>query len=605
MNGFPPSFGRHQIAIDPGTRRIKLLATEASKRGVRVLRPLTIDLREEGLLTEEEIRHQVEAAVAELGDHPIALAIPQPVAISQVVDLPAIAEMDIKKFIEGETVSLSGLSESLVLYDFCRLRPFGRFQNPCWLTISREENVQQQFSRLTASETEVKEVTTTANALIAAYRSLQPEQDDLVLVDLGAGRTVVAVIQAGQGVFAASFPKGSDAFTEAIMAAKACPLDEAEGLKRAHNFFAEPAQPPGMCAAVDGWFRELEKILQEWWQANPDLAASFRPCRLLLSGGGVGQPGLLEHLAAKPGFEVATWSQRFDLQVDWPVDDYAVAYGVAVEAAQQSPQHTSLLPARLKTNRQRLQRMLLVNSVGLVVLLLTALLLAVGFWQKLSLVLEKRDLTQQAELTLKQARQIEMLARRRDAEFERLAPLLQRQRQTVEALRTLHVVQQSRTQKEFWYVLLADQQSYFRGAAGAAFSTNVPADTNLFLQVTNVPAKPGFIAELCIPAESDKALKTLSDLVAELKKEPLFSNVDSLAANQRKNLVDPKVLVPDRHFSLFIEVKESEWQPPAALGKAPEPRATTNGVRKPAVGPKPKPDRSTVAPAESPAKPSA
>jgi hypothetical protein len=156
-------------------------------------------------------------------------------------------------------------------------------------------------------------------------------------------------------------------------------------------------------------------------------------------------------------------------------------------------------------------------------------------------------------------------------------------------------------------VLLADQQSYFRGSAAASSSTNLPADTNLFLQVTNVLAKPGFIAELCFPADSDKdkALKTLSDLVAELKKEPLFSNVDSLAANQRKNLVDPKVLVPDRHFSLFIEVKESEWLPPAALGKAPEARPTTNGVKKPAVSPKPKTDRSATVPAESRAKPSA
>jgi Tfp pilus assembly PilM family ATPase len=595
MKAFLLWLGRHQIAVDHGSQRIKLLLTETTAHGVRARQSRIIDLQEEGLLTEDEVRREVGAAITELGEHPLALAVPQPLCISQVLDLPVVAEPEIKKLIEGETVTLGGVSEGAVLYDYRRLNPFGRHKHPHWLTISREESIQQQLQRVTAAEADLKELTPAANALVGAYLASDLDASAVVLADLGARSTVVALLLDGQCVFAASFPKGSEAFTRALAAARECSREEAEALKRTQDFLTSPKASPGLGEAVDGWFHELEKLLKEWRDANPDLAARFVPCRVVLSGGGARQPGLLEYLACKNGFAFAPWPVPAASDAGLPSGEFAIAFGAAVEAARET-RHASLLPARLKANHKRLQQLMIVNALGLVLLGLTAVVLAFGLWQKASLVKRKKALIEQADLTYKQARQIEMLAQRRNLELERLTPLLSHQKHTLDSLAALHALQQARAQREFWFVLLADQQSYARGATLQPLGTNAPPDTNLFVQANPPPSKPGLIAELCIPADNEKALKTLSDLVTELKRTPAFKNVDALAANERKQLVDPKVLVPDRHFALAIEPKEADWLPLAPAPRPPETRSGTNGTRRPVTPARPKAERNLSPP---------
>lgn len=581
MKAFLSWLGRHQIAVDRGSQRIKLLLTETTPHGLRVRRHRIIDLQEEGLLNEEEVRRELAAAMAELGEHPLALALPQSLCVSQVLDLPIVGEPEIKRLIEGETVSRSEVGEGAVLYDYCRLNAFGRYKHPHWLTISREESVQQHIQRVTVAEADIKEVTPAANALAAAFLAAEPEAAAAVLAELGARHTVVALVWNGQCVAAHNFPKGSEAFTRALAAARECSREEAETLKRAHDFLSVPKPLPGLCEAVDGWFHDLATLLKEWRDANPDLASRFDPCRVVLAGGGARQPGLIEYLNRKPGFEFSAWPAAPGAGGALSSGEFAIALGAALEAARATPRHASLLPARLKTTRKRLQQLMAANALGLALLALTAVVLASGLWQKASLVKRKRALMEQADQTYKQARQIEMLAQRRNLEFERLTPLLVHQKRTLDTLAALNALQQARAQTEFWFVLLADHQTYSRGATLPPTGTNRPPDTNLFALLTPPPTKSGLIAELCIPTDNEQALKTLSDLVAELKRTPAFKNVDALAANERKQLVDPKVLVPDRHYALAIELKEAEWLPPAITNRPPEARAGTNGARRP------------------------
>src|SRR6185436_11410090 len=61
-------------------------------------------------------------------------------------------------------------------------------------------------------------------------------------------------------------------------------------------------------------------------------------------------------------------------------------------------------------------------------------------------------------------------------EYERLRPLLDRQQNTADTLEALALLQQSRSNRSFWYVLLADQQSYFSATiTNRAGRTNAPA----------------------------------------------------------------------------------------------------------------------------------
>lgn len=595
MSGFPLWLVHRQIAIDLGSRCVKVLVAEPTAQGVRIIQHQTIDLHEEGLLSAEEINQHLQWVVHELGDHPVALAVPQHLTISQAIDLPVVDAAETERLIEEQTVSFREQSDSAVLYDHVRLQPHGKLPNPWWVTLAREDDIQKQLERLAAVEGGVSEITTPANALVAAYLATQPAAEDAVLVDLGARSTLFAIVCAGQCICAASFPTGSEAFTEAIMKARGCAFEEAEALQRSENVF-QPEQPlGGLGEAVDAWFRNLERTVSEWRAANANLAPGIQPLRIQLSGGGSRQPGLLDHLKALSGSGITTWPAGVDGAPELPLDRFAVAYGIALAAFKRSPQPVSLLPARLRAVEQRVQRLAQLNSACVAGLLVLALLLIFGCWQKFNVMQRKKHLIQQAELALERAQEITSLTGRRDREYHRLWPMLQRQKETVDLLKTLRVMQQSRVQKEFWYVLLADQQSYASGS-----TLPPPAVDELAVGNTNAPALATptnaavFIAELCIPGDGDKALKTLSDLVADLKKETLFRRVDSLPSNQRRNLVDAKALVPDRHFSLFLELAEVGLERPGPPPRRTEAHTGTNGFKRSSPLLKPKADPSSA-----------
>ena len=190
------------------------------------------------------------------------------------------------------------------------------------------------------------------------------------------------------------------------------------------------------------------------------------------------------------------------------------------------------------------------------------------------------------------------------AEYESFRPVFAGQQNTLDALKTLGLLQQSRSNQNFWYVLLADQQSYFSQPAGP-ISTNKPARTNLappaisFLtegpasatSSTNIsPAKPGFIAELCVPDAEEAARRRLSQLVSDLKQQRLFSKVDLLSDDLRRNLADPKVVIPERHFVLALDLAETELRQPLRLKSLTAPGSTRSSPKRGSRSPAPSSD---------------
>jgi hypothetical protein len=162
-------------------------------------------------------------------------------------------------------------------------------------------------------------------------------------------------------------------------------------------------------------------------------------------------------------------------------------------------------------------------------------------------------------------------------------------------LSSLAWLQEARSNRALWYVLFADQQSYLTAAAPDSGLTN-PAPFIGPLPVAELPAatnrpvaKPGFVAELCIPEEGEAMRRTLSQVVAALQKNPRFKNVDTVPPEQRRALAEPKALLanPERHFALFLELATNEFitvsapatNPPAASAN---PAPATPGFTRPA-----------------------
>ncbi|MCX6922363.1 MAG: hypothetical protein NT154_03980, partial [Verrucomicrobia bacterium] len=79
---------RRVLALDAGSRCIKLLLAESDFGRLQILKEELIDLQAEGLVSADEIKAHLKVSLNECGQPPLALVLPQHLSISQVIDLP-------------------------------------------------------------------------------------------------------------------------------------------------------------------------------------------------------------------------------------------------------------------------------------------------------------------------------------------------------------------------------------------------------------------------------------------------------------------------------------------------------------------------------------
>src|SRR5512146_2838483 len=175
---------RRVLALDAGSRCIKLLLAESDFGRLRILKEELLDLQAEGLVAPDEIKSHLTARLEDWGNPPLALLLPQHLSISQVIDLPLAPESEVEKLIADETIKLGGVSESRIVYDFVRVETAAKNRQQFWVTVSQENEIRERISRLGVEHDDLCEVTTTANALIAAYRAASPQSSRSILVHL-------------------------------------------------------------------------------------------------------------------------------------------------------------------------------------------------------------------------------------------------------------------------------------------------------------------------------------------------------------------------------------------------------------------------------------
>jgi len=561
---------RRVLALDAGGRRLKLLLVERNFGQFRILKEQLIDLREEVLVSDEEIKNQVRSALDNFGNPPIALVLPQHLSTSQVIELAPAAESEVARLIEEEILKLSGVSESRIVHDFVRLDTAAPNKQVFWVTLAQEGHIREQIARLGLAEQDLCELTTTANALVAAYRQNRAQSQRAVLVQMGAETTVVVIISGGQGVFASSFQMGGDFFMRALARLRNSSEDAAENLKRTRDLLHGAEASAEFAGIVDGWVRELKRQLDDWFQHNPALAAELSSFEFVASGGGFEQPGLLEYLKKESALNFRLWVFPRQQGSPAPSKGFEVAFGAALQALGLSAQPASLLPEDYRTAWRKRLNTEKIEFASVALALVCILLLGAGTWRQLSLIHRKEALLTKVEAGQEKVDSNNALTADLISGYENLRPFFAAQQNTADTLKTLSLLQQYRGNRSFWYLLLADQQSYFAHPA-APVSTNKPATaiptapaSERLISTTNNPAlaKPGLIVELSIPEEPESARLVLRQLVSDLKQQRLFSKVDLLSDDLRRSLADPKVLLSDRDYVLALDFAETEFHQP-------------------------------------------
>jgi Tfp pilus assembly PilM family ATPase len=587
------------LAVDAGSRRIKMLLASNDFGQLGIVKEEAIDLAEEGLVSAGEINAHLQSVLDQWGRPPLALVLPQHLSISQVVDLPLAPESEVEKLIEEETIKLSGVSGSRIVYDFVRTEALAANRQQFWVTLCQEGDIRERIQRLGVENEDLCEITTTANALIAAFRAASPLTSRAVLVHAGAQTTVVVILLAGQGAFATSFQMGGDFFTRALAREWGCSEEKAESLKREGDRLNGAKTDPELIAVVDGWIAELKRQLNDWFEHHPGGVSDASSFEMIASGGVFNQPGLVEYIKGKGGLNLRPWPKATQPDTATPTKGFEVAFGTALQALGHSAQPVSLLPANYRTAWQKRLRQERLEFASFVLVGICALLLALGTWQKLTLIRHKTALREKVKAGQQDVYANDSLTGDLVTEYESLRPLFAAQQTTLDVLNTLSLLQQSRSNRSLWYVLVADQQTYFSPSPPLPGTNNL--QTNLVATMTerltrllgsspfpfslsnSSAAKPGLIAELCVPEGAEASRVALSQIVKELKQQKLFSKVDLLSDDLRRNLADPKVTVPERDFVLSLDFAETELLQPlrkkaARVSSKATPRPASSGT---------------------------
>ncbi len=587
-----PALGRRLVVLDPGSRFVKALVVDASPGHLRVVHFQTFFGAASDPLQAETLAAQLDQFFTEAGPHERVLVLPQYRCISALLDLPAEAETDRSATLAREARRLSGLDEAALVWNAVALKPWGRLAAPYWLNLCKREELEGLLERFTptpdtagAEPPDLADVIPSGQALFAAAARLLPAGGNALLVDLRGGNSVVAIIAHGQGVGTATVPLG----LSHLQAALGRPVG---GVSLPADATLPPGRPGG---ALEDWAAGIRLALTEWLEDNPDSGLNSSDFRGFLCGLGATDPELLARLNQAADWRFEPWEARHTAGHPWPMADYLVAYGAALLVLRRAPAGLSFLPPPARALHRRRRALTTVLTVNVTLLLLLAGALAGGILQKRAWIEHKRDLTRRSEAALQTALDIDRTYRALNLDYERLYPVLLRQRQTWETLQALAAVRESRTNDAFWYVLFADAPSY---QAGTSRLELVPAPAPRPRSVTNAPAStnlPGpaplreFITELCIPAEGEALRRLLSDVAAQLRRHVLFRRVDALPDERRQQLVDPGVAVSNRLFALTLEVAGRTLPPPRALNPPARPagpgRAATAPAGTSAAGP--------------------
>jgi Tfp pilus assembly PilM family ATPase len=585
---------RRVLAIDTGARCVRLVLLESYFGRLRVLRQDALDLQQEGLVATEELQAHLQKTLAAWGRPPIALALPQAIAVSQVVDLPPVPDQEARDLIAAETVKLAGVSESTMVYDFVRVPAQTEGRQSYWVTFCQEVEIQNRITQLGLDREDFREITTAANALLTAWLAVPGRAQNVVLIHAGAQATTMVIVRDGAGIFATSFPMGGDFFTRAVARLRRCSHEAAEAAKVSTDLLDGPQALPGFTEIVDGWAAELKRQLAEW-RASSSRSGDPAEFEMVVTGGAFEQPGLQAHLAAKNGLKFQHWPTHDGPEALMPAMGFEIALGTALQALGRSPQPASLLPTtRHEGWKRRLARQQL-EFANAALVVACFIILVFGIWKKTSLIRHKKDLQAKVVAGLEVVQANNSLLTDLVQNYDSLRPVFESEQNTVDTLHALALLQQARSNRTAWFVLVADQHTYFSHVPTEA-GTNKPAGIPLteleagprYRDSTNAsPARPGLIAELSIPDTADGARTTLGTVVSSLKKSPDFARVDLLSEDLRRGVADPKVLVRDRHFALALDFATTEFRMSAARrlrnlapGRVVSPRpASTPGSR--------------------------
>src|SRR3990170_209202 len=274
---------------------------------------------------------------AKISGKEVTVALPEPNVYTRTIKFPPLTDQEIASAIkwEAEQYIPITIGEAIIQHTIIERRENVSLPEVAVLLIAAPRNIVELYVKVV--QMAGLTVTAVETELIALARSLAPANQTVMLADLGARSTDIAIVKNGQLSFTRTIPTAGEAFTRAVAQTLGVEISQAEEYKRAYGLSGSQLEGK-IKGALDPVFRmvvdEMKKAIH-FYQSEEKGEA---PKSVVLAGGTAGMPEAISLLSKLMGIEVVMGNPFAKISVDPEVArslmPYAPLYSIAVGLAE-------------------------------------------------------------------------------------------------------------------------------------------------------------------------------------------------------------------------------------------------------------------------------
>jgi type IV pilus assembly protein PilM len=245
----------------------------------------------------------------------VVVSIPEPLVFTRTIRFPLLTDAEIASAVkwEAEQYIPIPVNEAIIQHSILQRNDTATPPEVIVLLVAAPRTVVEKYTKVVSAAG----LTTIAieTELIALTRSLAPGDKTILLVDLGAGSTDIAIAKGGLLSFSRSIPIAGEAFTRAVSQGLGITAAQAEEYKKTYGLGTKQlegkvkaALEPVLRMVVD----EIKKAIN-YYQTEEK---GDMPAAIMVSGGTSGMPEIVSMLATLTGMEVLIANPFAKIQID-------------------------------------------------------------------------------------------------------------------------------------------------------------------------------------------------------------------------------------------------------------------------------------------------
>jgi type IV pilus assembly protein PilM len=579
---------RQLVGIDIGTATTKIVVLQKYKKEVAILHTIILNNREEDLYTEQEIAERLTTILEDgnFDEEEVILGLPHHYGLTQLVDFPAGSEKKLPELVAYEARQIAGLSGEGFIDDYAPQEPFYHYKLPVNICLCRSILVHNRVKALENAQLNLADLTLEGIALANAFLYVEPEarnrNEVLMVLDIGAVNTTMALVMKGQVFYTASLPFGGDMFTDALAQHLQVSEEEAESVKYNSRILVSDLNSP-LTATARAMSSEIQSALEQWkMQAQAEDDPDLKVAEIYLCGGGSLLSGIDEFFQTVYEAQVRRLTVTYQQELQEAML-YPIAYGLALQGFNtgEAKCPISVVPREIKLNAKRRRNYPHLIACSWILTFILAISLAITY----------RSLTLKEVAVLDRAKDLagcekhvpDLKAMDGDINYfnHMLIPFVIRADRNQTFVNTIKLLGEHQHEKD-WFLLVADEHSYRHDVTTPEVHEPAPPPTAAIPFFGVGPNAKYIIAPTThIRTDSMKPWRTLigvgytnggryqpmqfvRNMIDSLNLESsIFHDVDVLPPIRQMH---PEMLLPWRkyqlrHYAIEMPLKELDFDP--------------------------------------------